>query len=158
MQPTETQTERQGTSPVGAPQNASGAQPPARRLSVRSVLAVMLIVYWASMFFGTHVPTLPLVKAGDKMLHFCGYAGLATLLMGWRASRGQFGWKTPLLLWFMLAAYGAFDEVTQIPVGRQADVADWLADLTGAACGLGLAVVIARWISIRRRDATPPTG
>jgi VanZ family protein len=159
MRQNETPTERSGASPVIASQNASGERPTKRRLLVQSVLATLLIIYWASMFFGTHIPKLPagLAKAGDKGLHFCGYTGLGILLMSWRASRGRFVWKTPLLLWFLLAAYGAFDEVTQIPVGRDAEVNDWFADLAGAACGLGLALAIARWISIRRRERAPPT-
>jgi VanZ family protein len=48
-----------------------------------------------------------------------------------------------------VAGYGILDELTQIPVGRHADVRDWFADVTGAIIGIvlaaGLHVTLRRW-------------
>jgi VanZ family protein len=48
-----------------------------------------------------------------------------------------------------VAVYGAFDELTQIPVGRHADVADWFADVAGSVIGLALFAMV-RSIFARR--------
>jgi VanZ family protein len=133
-----------GTSGVADNQERS-----APRLSVRSnrghskarlVLVAILIAYWLLMFFGTHIPRVPTSLAGpnDKVLHLLGYGGLAVLLLGWRSSRGPVTIRTITLLWLLLGCYGAFDEITQPLVGRHADIADWIADVVGAAIGLGI--------------------
>ena len=116
-----------------------------RRITV--LLTIALVLYWLVAFLGTHIPIPAGVipsGGGDKMLHLFGYAILASLLMGLRASRGPFGWYSVVMRWMVLAMYGAFDEVTQSFVGRHTDVADWCADLLGASCGLGLVVLLVR--------------
>ncbi|MBC8116322.1 MAG: VanZ family protein [Candidatus Saccharimonas sp.] len=130
-----------------------------RRLTM--LLTVALVVYWLVAFLGTHLPVqIPagvMQRGGDKLLHFVGYSILASLLMGLRASRGPFGWYSVVMRWLVLAAYGAFDEVTQHLVGRHADVADWYADLMGACCGLGFVVLLVRVCSLRtvKRESQP---
>lgn len=106
----------------------------------RLALVAMLIAYWLLMFFGTHIPRVPTSLAGpnDKVLHLLGYGGLAVLLLGLRSSRGPVTIRTIALLWLLLGCYGVFDEITQPLVGRYADVADWIADVVGAAIGLGI--------------------
>jgi VanZ family protein len=116
------------------------------------LLTIALVLYWLVAFLGTHIPIPAGViprGGGDKVLHFIGYAILASLLMGLRASRGSFGWYSVVMRWLVLAAYGAFDEATQRLVGRHADVADWYADLMGACCGLGFVVLLVRICSGR---------
>ncbi len=117
------------------------------------VLAVMLVTYWLALFVGTHIP-IPkgfLQAGGDKVVHCASYAGLAVLLLGLRASRGSFGRRSVILRWALLAAYGAFDELTQLLVGRQGDVLDWCADILGALCGLAL-VVLFVWFFMRHSN------
>ena len=134
----------------------SNASPPGRRL--RMLLAIALASYWLVAFLGTHMPIPAGVVprgGGDKVLHLVGYSVLASLLMGLRASRGPFGWYSIVMRWLVLAAYGAFDEITQLLVGRHADVADWYADLIGACCGLGFVVVLVRVCSLRIAKREP---
>ena len=131
-----------------------------RRITV--LLTIALVLYWLVAFLGTHIPIPAGViprGGGDKVLHFVGYTILASLLMGLRASRGPFGWRSIVMRWLVLAAYGAFDEVTQSLVGRHADVADWYADLMGACCGLGFVVLLVRVCSLRRvKRKSPPVA
>lgn len=131
-----------------------------RRITV--LLTIALVLYWLVAFLGTHIPIPAGViprGGGDKVLHFIGYMILASLLMGLRASRGPFGWRSIVMRWLVLAAYGAFDEVTQLLVGRHADVADWCADLIGTALGLGLVVLLVsvcsrRWVKRESMHST----
>ena len=118
----------------------------------------MLLAYWGLIFTGTHVPIrhVPgMEHNGDKILHFVAYAGLAWLLGVWFWARGRSGWRTALAVFAVAAVYGGLDELLQIPVGRNADVADWLADCGGAAAGLVvLALTQAVWRMARSRPAT----
>ena len=107
---------------------------------VRRALVVVLSAYWIAMYVGTHVPKVPQVLAeqGDKLLHMGAYGGLAFLLIVWFGSRRPVSFRKIGLLWLLIAAYGIFDETTQPLFGRHAEVADWLADIVGAALGLAL--------------------
>jgi VanZ family protein len=72
----------------------------------------------------------------DKALHVTEYGGFALLLC--RAFRGEgLRWWWSVLLAAMVASvYGATDEWHQLFVPqRTSDVADWLADVVGAAAG-----------------------
>ena len=132
----------------------SNAPPPRRRL--RMLLAVALVSYTLVAFLGTHMPMPPGVipRGGDKVLHFLGYSILGALLMGLRASLGEFRWPSVFGRAGFLACYGAFDEITQKFVGRSADVADWCADVLGACCGLMAIVLLMRVSSRRTTTAT----
>ncbi|HEY4263157.1 MAG TPA: VanZ family protein [Schlesneria sp.] len=126
---------------------------------VRIGLVTLLVIYWSSMFFGTHLPKMPQGLAGqsDKLLHFCAYCGLAVLLLSWRITRGRVSLSQLLLFWLMIGAYGIFDEMTQPLVGRDCDIKDWLADLTGAAIGLAVAWPIATRL-LAPRPALPDSN
>ncbi len=126
---------------------------------VRIGLVTMLVIYWSSMFFGTHLPQMPQSLAGhsDKLLHFCAYGGLAVLLLSWRITRGRVSLRQLLLFWLMIGAYGIFDEVTQPLVGRDSDIKDWLADLTGAAIGLAVTWPVATRL-LAPRPALPDSN
>ena len=131
--------------------NVGSGESTSHRRRITVLLTIALVLYWLVAFLGTHIP-IPagvIPRGGDKVLHFAGYAILASLLMGLRASRGPFGWYSVLMRWMVVALYGAFDEVTQSLVGRHADVGDWCADLIGAAFGLGLVVLLVRVCSPR---------
>ena len=105
---------------------------------LRIVSLGTLGVYWIAIFVGNHLPhgVRGLGKVNDKLLHFGAYAGLAFLLAAAlttiRLRRGVF-----LLPLGVAAIYACVDELSQMAVpGRQADVADWVADVFGAGLGV----------------------
>ena len=100
----------------------------------------VLLVYWAGLFIGTHTPTISGVdfSVTDKLLHFGAYFGLALLLaLAWSLRR-PLVLRSYAVMAALLAAYGALDELLQIPVGRHCDPLDWLADISGVTTGLTL--------------------
>ena len=117
----------------------SDSDQPKTSLATRVVL-LMLCVYWGALFYGTHtkVPDGLLPGNSDKFVHFWAYAGLAILFMSLRVTQGAYTWSSVLIAWIILAFYGAFDELTQLLVARDADIFDWIFDVTGAAAGLTL--------------------
>ena len=113
----------------------------------RRVLGVVLAAYWVAMFLGTHVdiaPPGPEVPNSDKVVHFLGYCGLATLFAFWVATERRLTLKVVLGIMLTLAAYALFDELSQIPVGRECDVMDWVADMLGASLGVSVVAGLAR--------------
>lgn len=112
--------------------------------SASAVIGLVLAVYWVALFYGTHMrlPTDFLPGQLDKVIHFASYAGLGVLLLSLRAMRGTYPWTSVFRRWLLLAGYGAFDELSQMPVNRTPDVKDWFADIVGAACGLGLVTFV----------------
>ncbi len=109
----------------------------------------ILMLYAMALFTGTHLPNpavlLP-VETNDKWLHFSAYFGLAFLLAAWRSSKAAINWRVTVGIWTMAAATGIADELTQMLPGinRHCELLDWIADLTGATCGLGV------WHLLRR--------
>lgn len=120
------------------------------------IAATALCLYWAVIFYATHTKLPPGLLPGnsDKLMHFVAYAVLGALLISVRATRGIYPWSSLWKRWAILAAYGAFDEVTQLLVNRTADVRDWLADITGAALGLGL-VTLVLWLYRKSARQSP---
>jgi VanZ family protein len=118
----------------------------------------LAVAYWLLIFGLTHSQVgLPgPVSFFDKLEHAGAFCGLAVLLCAayesWRPQRraGYFA------VFLAVAAYGAFDEWTQGFVGRHSDVRDWLADLGGAACGVGLMFLVAAFW--RPRSAAASAG
>jgi VanZ family protein len=99
----------------------------------------LAFVYFILLFTGTHIPVDPgeIVQTSDKLLHYTGYALLTVLVLaGWEFTIGTLQPKHYFAVWLAGTLYGAFDEVTQIPVGRRCDMNDWLADVTGIVSGL----------------------
>ncbi|MBC8352845.1 MAG: VanZ family protein [Planctomycetes bacterium] len=122
---------------------------------LRIVTFSALGVYWIALFVGTHLPhgVRGLGSVNDKLLHFGAYAGLAFLLAATLTTmRMRHG---ALLVPMVVAAiYGCVDELTQMAIpGRQADVADWAADVFGAGLGVFafglLSLATARYFSSR---------
>ena len=98
------------------------------------VLPIVLVVYWSAMTIGTHLPPGPKTDdlSLDKPIHFGAFFGLSVLL-------GGVLWQRRKPLWIVvpvLLTYAAIDEVSQIPVGREADPYDWLCDFAGTVCGV----------------------
>jgi VanZ family protein len=59
-----------------------------------------------------------------------------------------------LLAAFVSISYGVIDECLQIPVGRTADILDWIADSVGAVSGLLAYAVMRCWL-MRRGKSRP---
>lgn len=101
-----------------------------------------LLAYWLTLLVATHVPKdTPLMPGpnSDKLAHVGAFAILAWLFaMTWQASTGYLTGAHLRWGWFVITLFGAFDEVTQPLFGRQASIADWLADGAGAILGLML--------------------
>jgi len=108
-------------------------------LRFRRLVGVALAAYWIFLFASTHVrlPQDTLPRNTDKAAHFAAYALLAFLLGLWMSLRRPMTAGRYVLAFAIIAAYGILDELTQIPVGRTADVWDWAADCVGAVLGIG---------------------
>ncbi len=131
--------------------------PAQRRVPTATVVVtVLLACYWTALFYGTHIKIppdlLPEARNIDKLAHLASYAVLGALFMSLRATRGVYPWSSVIARWFVLAGYGAFDEISQLLVNRNADPMDWLADVIGVAVGLG-SVTFVVW---RFRRSTNP--
>lgn len=105
-------------------------------------IAVVTVLYWLALFIGTHIPLrLPpgsLPKDGDKVVHFIAYLGLSYLLGLWFAAKRAMSARHYVLVFLVVAVYGALDELLQGPVNRSPDLADWIADVLGGMTGLVL--------------------
>ena len=124
----------------------------------RRLILGVLACYWLAIFTGTHISQRAVreieIEVSDKLQHYVAYAGLAFLLASFRACLSPPTVKSFVWLFGLAAAYGAFDEISQIPVGRDAEFADWCADLIGVATGLTAFAVL--WGIVHRlRGGTP---
>jgi VanZ family protein len=126
----------------------------------RRMVLVLTALYWVVLFVVTHLPParVPRTPGGDKLHHFLAYFILsfmlgATLWQVFPARRRL----APLLVLLAAAVYGIVDELTQIPVGRQAEVADWVADVSGAAVGALLLTVLQRRSAPRSAPGDSPS-
>src|SRR5690606_24976899 len=111
---------------------------------VRRIAGVALTVYWLTLFTATHIPVrdAPVQFPGaDKVAHFVGYGTLGLLLSFYVAMRRPWTMKVALVTVLAIAAYGAIDELLQIPVGRTCELADWMFDVLGASVG-GLVITV----------------
>ncbi|MEX2169940.1 MAG: VanZ family protein [Pirellulales bacterium] len=115
----------------------------------------ILAAYWIALFTATHLPPrVPILPGGtnDKLAHLAAYAILAFLIACyWQVSTGWLGREH--LLWIVVGCslFGVVDELLQMPVGRYASVADWVADTLGALFGV-FAFVVLRSIGIATRS------
>lgn len=120
------------------------------RLPIRSAWpwVAALVLYWLALFVATHLPgdtpMLP-TDSTDKVIHAVAYAVLAALVaLAWYATGRPIRWTYLLAAGLVIVLYGALDEWTQIPVGRDGSVGDWVADVVGTAIGLALAALLLR--------------
>lgn len=108
---------------------------------MRTGLTILVAGYWLALFVATHIPHVPAaltMPGSDKWQHFTAYAGLALLLAA-RQSLGRFlTWKLAARIVGFVSLYGIFDELSQIPVGRDAELWDWYADVMGACSGVAM--------------------
>lgn len=121
-----------------------------RGLSWGLLLAYMSLIFWFS-----HQPTLPMpmrFEFQDKVVHAIAYA-IMGFLAAHAVSRGSH--KRRFWAAFVIAClYGVSDETHQYFVpGREASVADWIADVVGAWFGAYL--YLKSEPSWRRNSANP---
>ncbi|MGI9427398.1 MAG: VanZ family protein [Bythopirellula sp.] len=111
-----------------------------RRQRFAPIARFATVLLMLGMFVATHIPpgTLPHhVSHIDKLLHCLVYMALTfSVLTSWELTVGQLRPQHYFTVWLVGTLYGAIDEITQIPVGRYADVSDWFFDITGIALGL----------------------
>jgi VanZ family protein len=118
-------------------------------------MAVATVLYWAFLFVLTHLPAprLPVVPVTDKTAHFATYAGLALLLFTTLLLlRGRLAARTEVAVTVLAIclSYAAVDEWTQIPFGRDCEIADWYADTSGAAVSVVAATLVSGALDRRR--------
>lgn len=108
----------------------------------RQVRTVLWLGCLASAFVATHVPPGHLHTEhwpNDLVLHGLGFFALG-LVTVWRLTGDRHGVGRTVGRWLLLlGGYAAMDEWTQPLVGRSCELADWLADVSGAALGLAAA-------------------
>jgi len=111
---------------------------PSDRLATVARYATVLLLL--GLFACTHcpLPELPHQVTGlDKLAHSLIYLLLAfSVLTSWELSIGLLQPHHYFTVWLLGTLYGAFDEISQIPVGRHCDLADWLCDILGIVLGL----------------------
>jgi VanZ family protein len=128
---------------------------------MRRGLAIIVAGYWVAIFIATHLPHVPVAIAApsaDKWEHLAAYAALAFLLAIWQLYRQPLQWRDLCRIAASVALYGAFDELTQIPVGRHADVMDWFADIAGTVLGLALFAIVQALVVSRGEPPETASG
>lgn len=117
--------------------------PPSRRLHHAWVWPAVLA---AGIFLASSRSQIaePDISHIDKVAHFSVYGLLATLL----CRLGRRGWRTAVCALLAASLYGISDEWHQsFTPGRSVEVADWVADTSGAALAVTLYLV---WPAYRR--------
>ncbi len=123
-------------------------------------LAWAYSLYWLSS--QTRVPDIPSwFSKHDKVTHAIAFGLLAALIF----IALRFGHKVRIALafliaWILTSLYGGADEIHQrFTPGRVSDLADWIADTTGAAIALSLLVfAIYSYRRITPRTTPPITS
>ena len=105
---------------------------------------------WLGAFLASHVPPAraPDLGAEDKTLHAVGFFALTTAFWLALFVRGWAGPRRVAVALVTMAAYAAFDEITQPLVGRYAEWSDWLADVVGSTVAVSAAEM---FLVLRRR-------
>ncbi len=106
------------------------------------IAILALASYWTLLAVSTHVPATlaravqQTTKWSDKSLHVIAFGGLAFLLAWAVPTHPKRKSQNVLVATAIGVVYAAIDELTQIPVGRIADWADFSADLFGILAGI----------------------
>jgi VanZ family protein len=109
-------------------------------------IALAVMIFMASS--RSHVAG-PHIRGGDKVAHFAVYGLLATLVIrAMRSAEERLRGPAALMAVVVASLYGITDEWHQsFTPGRSVEVADWLADTSGAALAVTL---YCRWAWYRR--------
>jgi VanZ family protein len=112
-----------------------------RRSRLIAITTSIAALYWVSIFVATHLPIKPtplgIPGSFDKVEHVVAFAGLAGLLCIAGTCRSMPRQPLFAAVLGLIALYGMFDEFTQLFVPRRSfEMADWMADMLGAAIGV----------------------
>ncbi len=125
---------------------------------------VLVGAYLALIFGVSSIPQNPLshtcFKVSDKLAHLAEYAGFGLLLsVAFRSTfRRVRRWVLLVVVVLIGAAVGALDEAYQATVpGRERELLDWVADVTGVLVGSCVAMALSSWMA-RRAAATGETA
>ena len=122
-------------------------------------ILIALAVYWPAVFVLTHIP-VPQIAAqsgmSDKTMHVMAYFSLTFLI--WCAvspyNRAHWNAAKPWIVVLCILVYAVIDEVLQMPVGRQAEVSDFLANLFGMALAMSIVSIFRFWSALLAAMAT----
>jgi VanZ family protein len=129
------------------------------RLSSVTISKILLAGFIVLLLTATHLPPTSLLLPPeennvDKIYHFIAYSILAGLLATtWQLSSGVLTARHLRWVWCVVAIFAALDELTQIAVNRDCSIWDWMADMTGAVCGLLVFVWLRRRVAARATEA-----
>lgn len=116
-------------------------------------IALCGIIFWLSSMSNPPVPSSLRFPGSDKLLHAIafGAVGIAAAL-GTAIRTASTGWRVFLESWILTAFYGFIDEIHQRYVPqRSSDIADWFADIIGAALGIILFFFVFKLAGLIRR-------
>ncbi|MEM9659906.1 MAG: VanZ family protein [Planctomycetota bacterium] len=114
-------------------------QPSERFRRIANRARTLAVFYTFVLFLATHLPLAAPegVSNIDKWYHLGAYLTLTmTVLLCWELTAGLLKARHYFSVWLAGTFYAAFDEYTQIPVGRTCDMLDWVADVVGILCGI----------------------
>ena len=128
-----------------------------RRWAARA--RTLAVVYFLLLATATHWPQLSThdFTLSDKVMHLGAYFLLTVIvLLGWELTIGQLEPKHFFAVWLAGTLYGVVDEILQVPVGRDCDVHDWVADVLGLVLGIAAYVAGRKlWRRIKRSYERP---
>ncbi len=118
--------------------------------SQQKISAVSLVIYWPVIFLLTHIPIPQLVyeaRISDKIPHFLCYLILIFLLWYATGHENKVNWRKASVWWVFLAVvgYAIVDEWLQDYVGRNADIQDIYANLSGMVAGVIVVSIFTFW-------------
>lgn len=110
------------------------------------------IIFWLSSLSNPPIPNAFRFHNADKILHALAFSAVgASAALGSAVRRLSLNVSTFLEAWILTGFYGFIDEIHQrFTPSRSSDVADWFADIIGAAVGITLFFAFskcARWIT-----------
>lgn len=108
-----------------------------RRLAARA--RTLAVVYFLVLATATHWPQVSTgdFALSDKVMHLGAYFLLTVIVLtGWELTIGRLEPKHFFAVWLAGTLYGVVDEYLQVPVGRDCDVHDWVADVLGLVLGI----------------------
>ena len=130
----------------------------------RRLLVWTCVVLWLTAAVLSHIPAarLPPRYAPDYVLHTGGFWGLATSFWVCLWAFGLPRWRRIVAVFFILAVYGALDELTQPYFHRVCDIRDWACDVLGVFAAIVIcelaAAILFRGPRAPAAEAAPRRG
>ena len=113
------------------------------------------IIFWLSSMSNPPIPDIFKFPHSDKLLHALAFSAVgAAAALGTAIRKHALSISTFLEAWILTGFYGFIDEIHQrFTPSRSSDVADWLADVIGAAIGILLFFAVFKgihWIAKKK--------